>query len=50
MTPPNNPGEQRVGPNVIEDDRADAAQQLLGVIRDKGTQLARGGGNMTPKY
>ena len=36
MTPPNIPGGQRVGPNIIEDDSEDAAQQLRDKIREKG--------------
>ena len=34
-TPPDIPGGQRVGPNIIEDDREDAAQQLIEKIREK---------------
>ena len=35
MTPPDIPGGQRVGPNIIEDDREDAAQQHNKRIRKK---------------
>ena len=36
MTPPNIPGGQRVGPNIIEDDSEDSEQQLRDKIREKG--------------
>ena len=35
MTPINIPGGQRVGPNIIEDDSEDAAQNLSDKIREK---------------
>ena len=35
VTPPNIPGGQRVGSNIIEDDREDSAQQLSDIIREK---------------
>ena len=35
VTPPNIPGGQRVGPNVIEDDTADAEQRLSNLINEK---------------
>ena len=35
VTPPNIPGGQRVGPNIIEDDIEDAEQQLSKKIREK---------------
>ena len=36
VPPPNIPGGKRVGPNIIEDDSEDAAQQLRDKIREKG--------------
>ena len=36
VTPPNIPGGQRLGPNIIEDDSEDAVQQLRDKIREKG--------------
>ena len=35
VTPQNIPGGQRVGPNIIEDGREDAVQQLRKRIRKK---------------
>ena len=35
-TPPNIPGGQKMGPNIIEDDREYAAHQLREIIRKKG--------------
>ena len=36
VTPPNIPGGQRVGPNIIEDDSQYAAQQLIENTKEKG--------------
>ena len=36
VTPPNIPGGQRMGTNIIEDDSEDAAQQLRDKTREKG--------------
>ena len=36
VTPPNIRGGKSVGPNIIEDDREDAVQQLSERIREKG--------------
>ena len=35
MTPPSIPGGQRVGANIIEDDREEAAQQLRYAVKEK---------------
>ena len=35
VTPPNIPGGQRVGPNIIEDDSEDTTQQLKETIKEK---------------
>ena len=35
VNPPSIPGGKRVGPNIIEDDREDAAQQLSRRMREK---------------
>ena len=35
VTPPNIPGGQRVGPNIIEDDSEDTTQQLRDNIKEK---------------
>ena len=35
VTPPNIPGEQRVGPNIIEDDRETSTQNLRNKIKIK---------------
>ena len=36
VTPPNIKGGQRLGPNIIEDDSEDTAQQLRDKIKEKG--------------
>ena len=36
VTPPNIPGGQRVGPNIIEDDSEDTTQKLRDKIKEKG--------------
>ena len=36
MTPPNIPGGQRLGPNIIEDDREVVGQQISERIREIG--------------
>ena len=36
VTPPNIPGGQRVGPNIIEDDSENTTQQLRDKMKEKG--------------
>ena len=38
VTPPNIPGGQRVGPNIIEDDSEDTSHQLIHKIKEKGKE------------
>ena len=35
VTPPSIPGGQRVGPNIIEDDREYSAQKISDAVREK---------------
>ena len=41
VTQPNIPGGQRLGPNIIEDDREDTAQQLRDKKKEKGKRYNR---------
>ena len=36
MTPPNIPGGQRLGPNIIEDESEASTQQLRDKMKEKG--------------